>query len=65
MPDKACSDEWNAMARIIFIRIKLIIGWYHFLFVIHSVRHLENKTKEYQYCNAVARLRKTCLFVHQ
>jgi hypothetical protein len=55
MPDVAHSDEWNAMDRVIFIRIKLIIGSYHFLFVIHSVGHLENKTKKYQYCTAVAR----------
>jgi hypothetical protein len=43
MPDGAYSDEWNAMTRIVFSRIKLIIGWYHVLFAIHSVSHLQNK----------------------
>ena len=63
MPDGAYNDEWSAMTRVVFIRIKLIIGWYHFLFAIHSVRHLQNKRETYQYCNAVARLRTAC--VHQ
>lgn len=45
MQDGAYSDEWKAMTRIVFSRIKLIIGWYHFLFAIHSVRHLQNKPK--------------------
>jgi hypothetical protein len=65
MPDGAYSDEWNAMTRTVFITIKLIIGWYHFLSAIHSVRHLQNKTEKYQYSNVVARLRTACMFVHE
>jgi len=67
MPEGAYSDEWNAMTRIVFSRIKLIIGWYHFLFAMHSVRHLQNKPKsinivvlsldyEWHVCSSISRI---------
>jgi len=65
MQDGTYNDEWNTMTRIVFINMKLIIGWYHFLFAMHSESHLQNKTEKYEHCNAVARLRTACLFVHQ